>query len=280
MIHLENAELRVDLLDPVADAARQGTRYCWGGYIWQVHDRRLGPLLAGPEWPHPAPSAFNGQGLPESFRHRTRDGKPLTWRGAEGIGIGIGALASDPAGAVTLVEPCAWTVAAVPGALTFVTRHAAAGFSYRLVRRIALEGRTVTSTTEFTAERPGPIDFQWFAHPFFALSQGRIEAQLPAGCTLRDNPGFEMSGDTLRCRRAFEAGDPGEFALLATPAGKNFRTTLTHPRLARVAFAGDFAPDECPVWANAHTFSIEPYRHLCSRNDETLRWALTYSFPG
>ena len=60
MIRLANAELALDLLDPddPADAARLGARYCAGGYVWQVHDRKLGPLLSGPEFPKPDPTAF------------------------------------------------------------------------------------------------------------------------------------------------------------------------------------------------------------------------------
>ena len=69
MLSLANRTLRVELLDPADDAARRGPRYCRGGYIWQVHDQQAGPLLTGPEWPHPTPTPFNGQGLPESFRH-------------------------------------------------------------------------------------------------------------------------------------------------------------------------------------------------------------------
>ena len=89
MLQLSNGELRVDLLDPVADAARQGVRYCWGGYIWQVREACGEPLLTGPEWPNATPSAFNGQGLPESFRHTRFEGRPLTWNGDHGLAVGV-----------------------------------------------------------------------------------------------------------------------------------------------------------------------------------------------
>ncbi len=93
MIQLSNRELTLDLLDPDSDPSRLGTRYCWGGYIWQVHDVRHGPLLTGPEWPEPKPTPFNGQGLPESFRFRTRDERALTWNGREGVHLGGGSCA-------------------------------------------------------------------------------------------------------------------------------------------------------------------------------------------
>ncbi|HUR58045.1 MAG TPA: hypothetical protein VM029_10080, partial [Opitutaceae bacterium] len=145
MIQLANAVLRVDVLDPVADAARLGPRFCWGGYVWQVHDAKFGPLLTGPEWPNPTPSAFNGQGLPESFRHRTLEGQPLTWRGERGVALGAGELALGPDGAPRVIGPCVWTIAQQADAIVFTTRHAAAGFRYELTRSLRLHDRELRS---------------------------------------------------------------------------------------------------------------------------------------
>jgi hypothetical protein len=186
MLRLSNRELSVELLDPVADAARQGWRYCWGGYIWQIHDAKLGPLLSGPEYPKPDPVAFNGQGLPESFRHRRRDtGAGLTWSGDTGLAIGAGSLAVDPshpssdARSVRVVEPCRWTIVPSADQITFQTRHAAAGFSYELTRRIELSGRNLTSSSALTNVGGAPLALQWFAHPFWALTHHRARVQLP-----------------------------------------------------------------------------------------------------
>ena len=65
---LENEELSVSILDPLADHERFGTRYCTGGYIFQVKNSRLGNLLSGPTYPDDF-NVFDGQGIPDSFSH-------------------------------------------------------------------------------------------------------------------------------------------------------------------------------------------------------------------
>lgn len=281
MLRLENASLRVDLLEPSdpVDRARQGTRYAHGGYIWQVHDRRRGPLLAGPEFPAPSPSPFNGQGLPESFRHRTRDGQPLTWSGAAGLGVGVGLLASVPPDTVALATPCAWTVTATADRAIFQTRHAGAGRACALTREVALQERELHSASTLTNLGTEPLALQWFAHPFWPLRQGRARVSLPRGTRLPENPGFDLQADgTLSFRRPFVTPDDSQFALLALPPGQPLTLSVDHPRLARVTLATSFVPDECPVWANAHTLSVEPYLTLRLAPGETRRWHLIHGF--
>ena len=63
------------------------------------------------------------------------------------------------------------------------------------------------------------------------------------------------------------------------PPGRPLALTLDHPSLARVEFAASFAPDECPVWANARTVSVEPYLTLDLAPGETRHWELRHTFP-
>lgn len=279
MLHLENSDLRIDLLDPADDAARQGPRYCWGGYIWQVHDAKCGPLLSGPEFPKPDPTPFNGQGLPESFRHRTRDGIPCTWQGREGLAVGAGMVLADEQDAVTLTEPCVWTITRFPDHLVFQTRQAAAGFSYELTRKVELRDRTVTSFTQLSNVGEAPLALEWFAHPFWALTGGRARVALPAGVTLPDNPGFALTTDgALTFKRPFVTRDDNQFALLTLPRGLELDLSVDHPTLPRVTFATSFVPDECPVWANEHTVSVEPYLTLRLAPGTTRHWQVRHGF--
>ncbi len=147
MYTLSNAQLSVSILDPVADAARLGSRYCTGGYIWQVNDPQKGELLSGPEYPK-EPNTFDGQGMPDMF-HR-----PL---GAEGVPVGgeVGCIGVGRVRRSSPIEPfdvrhnpqviefVRWEVIPVADAITMRTQAAFQEWAYRLERAVSLEGRQV-----------------------------------------------------------------------------------------------------------------------------------------
>jgi len=288
MLHLTNRELSLDLLDPAdpADIARQGWRYCWGGYVWQVTDAKLGPLLSGPSYPSPTPTVYDGQGLPESFRHTRRDNNVrLTWRGDTGFAIGAGTItpnpnkSASPADSVSLVEPCQWTVTPFADHIIFQTRQTAAGFSYELSRKIELRDRTIASSTQLTNVGETPLALQWFPHPFWALTSNRARLALPAGTTIPENPGFTVATDgMLTFKRPFVEPKDSQFALLTLPPGRALAVSLDHPKLAGVTFEVDFVAEECPVWANSHTISVEPYLGLNLAPGETRHWRVRHGF--
>ncbi len=284
MLPLANDALRVDLLDPTTEAARLGPRFCGGGYIWQVHDTLVGPLLSGPEGPVVEPDPFNGHGLPESFRERTRAGDPLLWNAdrTEALAPGAGRLVRRD-GAVVLAEPCVWHIALAPTQAEFRTEHAAAGYACAVRRRVSLQDRSVVSHSRLTNTGPQPLVLQWFAHPFFALDdQRRITVQIPPGTRVPPDSGFTLDdGRILRPSRAHAGKDDGAFALLALPPAQVLEATVSHPRLAGgIRISTTFVPSECPVWINGHTFSIEPYQRLDLAPGESRDWELRYAFGG
>ena len=279
MLQLTNKYLRVELLDPVADRDRLGPRFCWGGYIWQVHDAEVGSLLTGPEWPKPNPSAHNGQGLPESFRHSTTTGEPLLWDGSIGLAPGGGALARNADGLVTVTQPCVWNTELQPERAVFRTSQEIAKWSYGLERTIELRGRHVRSHSVLTNRGTAPLVLEWFAHPFFALgTDGRIRVTLPEGTQLPDNPGFAYTGSDLTLRRVFIGEHDGQLEHLGLVPGSTFTAVLTHPKLACVHFETDFIPFKCVVWANGNTLSLEPFLALNLAPGESREWTLTYDF--
>lgn len=271
-------DLRVELLDPEDDVARLGPRYAWGAYVWQVYDRHAGPLLSGPEWPHPTPSPFNGQGLPESFRHRTRDGRPLTWDGERGVTLGAGELARR-GDDVVVVRPCAWDSTFETCAARFRTRQQAAGWDYALERTVELFGRELRSSTRLTNRGDRPLRLEWFAHPFFPLGRDGLSGiELPAGTALGDNPGFALEGRRLRQKRRFAGAEDGHLDFLRLPAGEPFRCRVDHPVLGGVDYLASFAPSECLVWANGNTVSVEPYKTIDLPPGASEGWHVSYNF--
>jgi hypothetical protein len=279
MLHLANAELTVDLVDPVAWHARLGPRFCWGGFIWQVHDREVGALLAGPEWPSSNPEPHNGQGLPESFRHSTTTGQPLLWDAAVGLALGAGVLGRDAQGAVVITQPCLWQVDLQPTCAVFRTEQSAARWSYALERTIELHGRQIVSRSRLVNHGTGSLQLEWFAHPFFALqSDGNLRATLPPGITLAENPGYVLVDGELSLRRAFVGVNDGHLVHLGLPANKPFSVTVSHPKLSSVLFTTDFAPFKCVLWANGNTLSFEPFLALDIAPGDSHKWTLTYDF--
>ncbi len=279
MLTLANAELTVDLLNPAAEHARLGPRFCWGGFIWQVHDRSVGTLLTGPEWPDVSPQPHNGQGLPESFRHSTTTGQPLLWDGSVGLAPGAGALGRDAQGAVIVTEPCAWQVEQEPARAVFRTEQVVGRWSYALERIIELRGRRLVSRSRLTNRGTDPLKLEWFAHPFFALQgDGLLRATLPPDVSLADNPGYLLSNGELTLRRAYVGVHDGHLVHLGLPADKPFVVTVSHPKLTAVRFATDFAPFKCVLWANGNTLSFEPFLELALGPGESRAWTLTYDF--
>lgn len=279
MLILDNADLRVELIDPATEQARLGPRYCWGGYIWQIHDRNVGVLLTGPEWPTVDPQPVNGQGLPESFRHSTTTGQPLLWDGALGLAPGAGALGRDAQGAVVVTTPCVWQIDQQPDRVVFRTEQSVGRWAYALERTIELHGRQVRSHSRLTNRGATPLVLEWFTHPFFALqSDGLQRVTLPEGTQLPENPGYILTGRELTFRRAFVGEKDGHLEHLGLPAGRPFTASLAHPRLDGVRFATDFAPFKCVLWANGNTLSLEPFLALHLAPGESREWTLTYDF--
>lgn len=282
MLHLDNAQLRVDVLDPAdaADHARLGTRFGWGGYVWQVHDRTRGPLLAGPEWPHPEPDPFNGQGLPESIRARELGtNRPLTIDGRVGFAIGIGDVAVGPRNELLLTRPGEWSVAGREAALVFGTAHDAIGLACTVMRTIRLEDRSIVSATEVANTGARAFPLHWFAHPFFPLDDGMTTCALPAGTTIAVNSGFKLDpGGTLVFQRPFRGPHDGHMAPLQLAPGAALRARIAHPKIDGVTMTTDFTPSACPVWANGHTFSIEPYLLTELAPGASRAWSVRYEF--
>lgn len=275
MFELLTDELRVQVLDPVADRALTGVRYCTGGYVFQVHDARLGPLMSGPTYPDDF-NWFDGQGIPDAFALAPVPGPaPL----ALVLGVGVCDLAAD-----VVVEPCTWDVTAGAGAderaLTFRTAHAFAGVSCTLERTVTLVGRVLTSTTSVvnrSDERALPV--VWFPHPFFP--QPSDDELFRTGTPVRTAPndGFEaVHGGAVLRRRVLPEGHVGPYLELEHAADGPLRLEHRHDLLGSVTMTTTYAPGRFAVWGNHHTVSPEPFLERTLAAGADLAWSVTYTF--
>src|SRR5260370_15601820 len=140
MYSIANASLSVSILHPIADQGRLGTRYCTGGYIFQVEDCQRGPLMAGPTYPDRY-DPFNGQGIPDAFNLAPLR-SPAGGAQALILGIGVCDLERNQ-----VVEYCRWAVEQTGAAVRMRTQQEFEGFQVELERTVSLTNRTVRSAT-------------------------------------------------------------------------------------------------------------------------------------
>lgn len=284
MITWSDGALTLEVIDPAEDAARLGTRFCHGGYVWQVRDAQGRALLSGPEYPAVRPDPFNGQGVPEVFRFwDKRSGEALNVSGGRGVLLGVGAIGALRGREVELNTVDAWTHARDgAGHWMWTTRHAGDRYGAEVERVLGLEGRTLASASRVSNTGDVPLDVHWYPHPFFPLCDGgsRVRVQpdvrLEAGCE-----GFAQAADGALSMRPTYDWAQGCFAWLEGAYDAPLRAVIQHPVCREVAMWGDFSVDYMPIWANARTLSLEPHSLHRLAPGETVSWTLWYRFgPG
>ncbi|GIV79722.1 MAG: hypothetical protein KatS3mg050_4116 [Litorilinea sp.] len=288
MFTLENDTLVVSILDPENDLDRCGSRYCVGGYIYQVTDRKRGPLLSGPQYPDPFPDVFDGQGAPDMFVAALgADAAPV---GGEVGVIGVGRVRrSSPVEPFSVrhnphvIEFVPWTVEAGPTAITMATGHTFGPWAYRLTRQVELHGRTLLSRTHIQSLGEAPLPIVWFAHPFFPWPAGpeicrfSIPVNLPEQEAARS--GYYLDDAGYICRKSDYDWARGCYqALDFRPTGDPLVVEQRHPVLGRVTAETDFAPSFLPIWGNDRTFSFEPYFQTELARHEAATWSIRYQF--
>lgn len=280
MLELRNDSLRVELLHPNEDHDRFGVRYCTGGYIFQVHDARHGPLLTGPTWPDSF-NWFDGQGIPDAFNL----GPVLSTR-TLGQALVIGTGLCDLA-ARTVLAFAHWHIERAAHALTFETEQAFEDTALTLRRTVSLTARTVRSHTALTNTGKAFVPVRWFPHPFYpqlpaaqaSAGDGSADELLWVNAPLRwrDAPGYAR-GDNGFIRRTGWPWQEGHYLALVHDAHAPLVLLQRHPVLGLVAAATSYVPDHFPVWGNPHTFSWEPFLERLVAPGITLEWWIDYTF--
>jgi hypothetical protein len=270
MLELSNHELRVDILDPVADQSRFGVRYCTGGYIYQVSDRRHGPLLSGPTFPDSF-NWFDGQGIPDAFNlgpllSPSEPGRALI------IGIGDCDLTTR-----AVLSFCNWEISAEPTRLSFHTTQEAHGRRFDLTRVVSLVGRTVRSLTSIENNGRGEVPVRWFPHPFYPQPEGNELIWLNVPLRWQDGAGYQRL-DNGFIARADGPWTEGRYLALDHDAQAPLALVQRHPTLGLVSAATSYVPAFFPLWGNAITFSWEPFFERTVAPGQRVSWWVDYSF--
>lgn len=271
MYRLENESLEVTILDPIADRERLGVRYCTGGYIFQVTDAQLGPLLSGPTYPDDF-NWFDGQGIPDAFNLRPL----LDPRGdeAQGLVLGVGVCDLE---AREVVDFCTWTVNEGANRLDFRTEHRYQSYTVALKRTVTLSGRTVRSWTHLHNHSPMPIPMSWFPHPFYPHPEtdDLIKLNLPVSAI--EHKAYRLGDNGFITRSGWPWSEGYYLPLDHTPTAP-LVVLQRHPLLGLAAAVCSYTPTYFPIWGNPNTFSWEPFLERTVGMGQSLEWWIDYEF--
>ena len=269
MFTLKNDALEVELLDPVADKARSGPRYCTGGYIFQVTDVAHGALMSGPTYPDKF-DWFNGQGIPDAFNLaplKAAEGEP-----AMILGIGLCDLKTN-----TIVEPCQWQVEQGDGQVKFTTKHTFNDWEVDLVRTVKLINRTIRSVTEVSNVGKRFLPISWFPHPFFPHPTTDELLKLNIPVSFGKSTGYEMAESGFIARKDWPWGG-GHYQALDHAATNPLVVIQRHPTLGQMTATCSYVPTFFPIWGNTITFSWEPFFERTVAPGQAAGWTIDYDF--
>ncbi len=271
MYSLSNNFLEVQILDPIANQAHFGVRYCTGGYIYQVVDPVHGDLLSGPTYPDSF-NWFDGQGIPDAFNLAPLRAPGGSDREVLLVGIGLCDLEQKQVKAF-----CQWEVEANTTALRLQTRQQFHGHALQLERTVSLLGRTVRSHTHISNQGDSFIPLCWFPHPFYPQPATDELCRLNIPLQLADNPGYWLAENGYIHRRQMP-GQAGFYLPLDHQAQNPLVISQRHPKLGLVSAHCSYVPSFFPIWGNLHTFSWEPFFERMLAPGQAVTWSIDYSF--
>lgn len=283
MLILQNQTLRVQLLDPVLDQKRLGSRYCTGGYVWQISDLISGDLLSGPQFPDPVPTKFDGQGVPEVFE--TAMGQDSASINEEVLVIGVGrVIRTSPVQPFhvrdnpEVSEFCSWEIRQNQNSVLMQTKQNFKNFSLNLIRIVSLNDRTVTSSSVLINTGKESIPLRWFAHPFFPLNKDFVCCKFSRPIQTPQKPGFLIDKNGYLVMSRDYPWSKGLYCPLQMEWGEPLSVKQHHPLLSEINVQLSFPVFSMPVWANANTFSFEPYLDTLVLPGSRREWAIEYRF--
>lgn len=293
MITIKNNFLTAELLDPVGDFEKTGSRYCVGGYVWQIYDKIGRSLLSGPKFPDNFPPVFDGQGMPEAFEIPLGGGDCAVGENVCVIGVGLVEKSSDvepfhPRNNPNVVLYCGWDVERGDDFVVMTTQQIFEDKSIILRREVRLVDSCIKSISTINNVGDTDVRIRHFAHPFFPLNKkfscGKIDliknntlSYQDKNIKLSDNAGYEIDdGGVIFMKRDYP-WERGLFQLIDVPNEK-LQFTVAHPIADNIVMQTNFNVVRCPIWANANTFSFEPFFDCVAGIGKNISWGIEYLF--
>jgi hypothetical protein len=283
MFKIETPQLSLDILDPAADRQLLGSRYCAGGFIFQVRDPEKGELLAGPTYPDGCYNVFDGQGAPEVFLTALNEDMAKAGEDVVVLGVGIVTRTSPITPFHVRDNPkvkkfAQWDVEQTADEITMRTRQVFDKWDISIVRSVSLKARTVVSKTELSNSGEAACPLRWFPHPFFPFPKDRVACRFGFPISVPENAGYFLnSSGFLELKPGYD-WKKGLYQPLVIEKPAPFSAEQFHPLVGKVSVVCDYVPSFLPVWANDRTFSFEPYLEKQVKSGEELSWRIEYSF--
>jgi hypothetical protein len=283
MFKLENLLLSIDILDPVADNNLLGSRYCAGGYIFQIRDPEKGDLLAGPTYPNGGYNAFDGQGAPEVFLTALNEDKAKACEDVVVLGVGVVTRTSPITPFHARDNPkvrefAKWDVEQAAGEIIMRTRQVFDKWDISIVRSVSLNARTVVSKTELSNSGEAACPLRWFPHPFFPFPKDHVACRFGFPISVPDNAGYFLNSNGFLALKPGYDWKKGLYQPIVIEKFYPFSVEQIHPVVGKVFVRCDYAPSFFPVWANNRTFSFEPYLEKQIQSGEAFSWRIEYLF--
>ncbi|OKL48373.1 hypothetical protein BSR28_01330 [Boudabousia liubingyangii] len=272
MLILKNEYLKVELLDPNNDQDLLGTRYCAGGYVYQVTDNQVGPLLSGPTYGVEF-DPFHGQGLPDSFSF-----SDIYLADQQRIKLipGVGTVDIESG---KLVEQAAWTVETTTSSAVFIARQKLGEIEIEIEREVSLVDRCLVSKTVFRNLSSRKIPFTWFPHPFFPVDKAdpKLLGQVIPSKFSLDSDGYSMNRTGTIVRKNWP-WKTDKYGVLDQEWTQPITIVQRHPKVGQVVLTTSYTPTYFPIWGNMLTFSWEPMISRLLAPNQSASWRISYFF--
>ena len=285
MYQLKNNFLSVDIIDPRNDRKLLGSRYCTGGYIYQMYNQHGQALLSGPNYPQ-VPDTFDGQGAPETFVRALES--PDNKSGDHLAVIGVGEVVRsvddhpfDPRFNRQVIKWLDWDISKTQSSISMSSMHSFQDWAYEITCEVSLEDNTIYSKTSIKSLGKAAMPIQWFPHPFFPIpstdqlftSSANFIGKITHPYSL-DKTGFiNRHLDYDWAAGAYLALD---FDLKNKQTTQNYQT---HELCKGIHVKTDYAPSFFPIWGNDKCFSFEPYFETQLSTNQNAEWLISYTIP-